>query len=523
MLNQTIRMPVSRSVGTLLCAVLVLMATSVFRVAASQELLWFDGHRPTPQAYEALELLAGADQDGLRAEDYKAQALVGQVRNIAQSQGHVDVELVASTDRQLTRSMEKFLTDLTLGRVRPQDVHQDFDDAPVRQFDADAYLRQALLNNRLSEAVEQARPQFPLYPLLRQWLAVYRTMPRQAWATDLPAPKGNKLEAGQPYEGMTRLRERLSLLGDLPQSADSGQTQTDIYDAPTVQAVRAFQSRHGLKVDGIIGQQTLAALNVSPAERARQIELSMERVRWTPLQHGDRLLVVNIPGFTLYGYETDRKGKIDLQLEMRVVIGRALNHRTPLFDETMRYIEFSPYWNIPPSIARSETIPAIRRDPGYFARQQLEFVGSDGRVYTTVTPQRLDAVLRGELRIRQRPGPHNALGDIKFVFPNNQNIFMHHTPATQLFDQSRRDFSHGCIRVEKPVELAQFVLANDPRWDRQKIVQAMDAGKSSTTRLGKPIPVVIAYSTVMARDGKLYFYPDIYGHDQRLQKALAQR
>jgi murein L,D-transpeptidase YcbB/YkuD len=248
----------------------------------------------------------------------------------------------------------------------------------------------------------------------------------------------------------------------------------------------------------------------------------MERLRWTPLQQGDRLIVVNIPGFMLYAYETDAQGALDIQVEMRVVIGRSLNQRTPIFDEDMQFIEFSPYWNIPISIARSETLPAIERNPDYLAKQGMEFVDRQGNVSHAVTAQKLQAVRNGELRIRQRPGPNNALGDIKFIFPNNQNIFMHHTPATQLFSLSRRDFSHGCIRLEDPVALAMFVLKDEPQWTQERIREAMTAGTSRTIKLRSPVPVLIGYSTVIARDGRVYFYPDIYGHDQRLDQALSK-
>jgi murein L,D-transpeptidase YcbB/YkuD len=294
----------------------------------------------------------------------------------------------------------------------------------------------------------------------------------------------------------------------------------ETYEQRLVQGIESFQTRHGLLVDGVLGPETLVALNVTPADRVKQIALSMERLRWTPLQQGDRLIVVNIPGFRLYAYEVDAEAQLNIKVEMRVVIGRSLNHRTPIFDEDMQFIEFSPYWNIPISIARSETIPAIERDPAYMAKQGMEFVDREGNVLQGATPERLQAVRQGALRIRQRPGPSNALGDIKFIFPNNQNIYMHHTPATQLFSRTRRDFSHGCIRLEDPVALAKFVLESDPKWTEAGIREAMSAGRSRTIKLSTPLPVLIGYSTVLVRDGVVSFYPDVYGHDQLLAQAL---
>ncbi|MDR3411721.1 MAG: L,D-transpeptidase family protein, partial [Formivibrio sp.] len=198
--------------------------------------------------------------------------------------------------------------------------------------------------------------------------------------------------------------------------------------------------------------------------------------------------------------------------------------RTPIFNEDMRYIEFSPYWNIPPSIELSEVIPRLRRDPGYFQQQGYEFVTLDGKVLTSLSAANLDAVSLGQMRIRQRPGPENPLGDIKFIFPNNENIYLHHTPAQLLFQRDRRDFSHGCIRVEDPVALAEFVLQDQPQWDEDRILAAMNKGTSSTLRLKEPLPVVITYATsVVEEDGRVYFFPDIYGQDELLDEALRQR
>jgi murein L,D-transpeptidase YcbB/YkuD len=191
-------------------------------------------------------------------------------------------------------------------------------------------------------------------------------------------------------------------------------------------------------------------------------------------------------------------------------------------DEDMRFIEFSPYWNVPPSIARKELVPHLRRDAAYFEREGFEFVTGSGQVVNTLAPEHMDAVFRGDWRIRQRPGPKNALGDIKFVFPNNDNIYLHHTPAPKLFERNRRDFSHGCIRVEAPVALAQFVLHDEPAWTEERIRQAMEKGESHTLRLAQPLPVLIAYSTVIVKKGRIFFYPDLYGHDRLLDQALRQ-
>ena len=276
---------------------------------------------------------------------------------------------------------------------------------------------------------------------LRGELARYRALGNPAaWDTPLPPLPGRKLEPGQAWAGLAQLTQRLVVLGDLPPDAQP----PALYDEALQNGVKAFQERHALATDGVIGKGTLDALAVSPAARAHQIALAMERLRWTPLLRGPRMIVVNIPEFMLRAYEV-QDGRVSLQLAMKVIVGKALDTRTPLFDEDMRFIEFSPYWNIPPSIARSETIPRLRRDPGYLQQQGMEFVGANGQVHTTLAAEHLDAVLRGQMRIRQRPGPKNALGDIKFVFPNNNHIYLHHTPAPLLFQRTAamRDMRAG--------------------------------------------------------------------------------
>ena len=499
------------------CCSLVAMIVGTSNAQAVSS-AWITDGRPNANAVQAVALLDAAGADGLEPADYLAPKLKQQLQ-VLQDSAVPDTVAAVAFGQSLTAAMTRFLNDLALGRVTAREVYHQFDGAAPRVYDAGLELQSALDAGTLEQAVEQARPTFPLYPALRRALAQYRELAAHgAWQTELPMPAGKKLEEGQPYPALGILRQRLVVLGDLPDTAIAG----GVYDGDLVAGVKAFQSRHGLTVDGVIGPRTLAALNVSPAQRVEQIALSMERLRWTPLHQGNRLIAVNLPGFMLYAYEIDAQGEVRIDVEMRVVVGRSLNHRTPVFDEDMRFIEFSPYWNVPPSIARGETIPALRKDPNYLQKQQMEFVDSSGKVSTAVTPEKIQAVLNGQMRIRQRPGSHNALGAIKFIFPNNDNIFLHHTPSVHLFDRDRRDLSHGCIRVEQPVELAKFVLANEPQWAEQRIREAMDAGTSKTIRLNDPIPVLIGYSTVLTRNGTVFFYPDLYGHDASLLKALNQ-
>ncbi|WP_255650429.1 L,D-transpeptidase family protein [Ideonella benzenivorans] len=492
--------------------------------AAGPAMAWLPDGRAGTLARQAVALLADADREGLDPQDYQAQALGNAVTRAERTA--LAPEAAAALSGRLSTAMRRYLDDLHRGRIDPRQLQQNYDLPARSHFDAAAALQQAAASGRLADAVQTAEPRAAIYAALRQTLADYRALGHpSAWQTPLPPlpasrQKGRpaKLEPGQDWAGLDLLRQRLQLLGDL----DAQATTPAHYQSPLVEAVQAFQQRHGLNDDGVIGTGTLAALNVPPAARVRQIALTMERLRWTPFTEGARMIAINLPEFVLRGYEV-KDGQITVKTEMKVIVGKALNTRTPIFDEDMRFIEFSPYWNIPPSIARKETVPKLRRDPGYLARQGMEFVAGDGQVLRSVSGANLDAVLAGRMRIRQRPGPENALGDIKFVFPNNDNIYLHHTPATALFERERRDFSHGCIRVEKPVELAKFVLQDMPDWTEERIVQAMTKGESSTLKLTHPIPVLIAYGTALVKHGRPYFFPDLYGQDKALDAALRNR
>jgi L,D-transpeptidase YcbB len=491
---------------------------------AADGVRWFDGAIPAPHAHQATALLGAAATHGLDPHDYHAAALHEAVARATQGPAP-EPAAAARLELALTAAMERYLSDLHSGRIDPRRIHHDFDAPRRAEFDAAAVLRAAVDAGRLPEAANEAAPRLPLYGHLREALARYRLLAgHPAWQQALPPLPGDigrsagTLGPGRPYAGLALLTQRLIALGDLaPDPPTSAR-----YEGPLVEAVKAFQQRHGLTADGTVGKATFAQLQVAPAARVRQIELMLERLRWTPLMQGPRMVVINIPEFVLRAYEV-RDGQIGVRQEMKVIVGKAFNTRTPLFDEDMRFIEFSPYWNVPPSIARGETVPRLRRDPGYFEREGFEFVGADGRVDRTLSAAGLDAVLSGQARIRQRPGPNNALGDIKFVFPNRDHIYLHHTPATRLFERDRRDFSHGCIRVEQPLALAKFVLQGMPGWTEERIRQAMAQGTSATLQLAEPVPVLIAYGTTLVKAGRTYFFEDIYGLDRLLDAALRQR
>ena len=497
---------------------LLLVACAAGPALADEAQIWFNAGRPTAEARQAVDILLSAAHEGLSPGDYQAAMLDSQLSVAEQGAMQSDAE-VGALDATLTSALQRYLTDLHNGRIDPRQIHADFDVPLHAPFDAKAFLLDAMAAGRLPEALREVAPRLPMYRELRQALARYRALVNHpAWQTPLPPLPRRKLEAGQSYAGLMLLAQRLEALGDLP----VGTPLPERFDGMLVTGLQAFQERHGLVTDGVLGRATLQQLNVAPAERVRQIELSLERLRWTPLLNAPRMIVVNVPEFVLRAYEVQDE-QVKVQLTMRVIVGKALDTHTPLFDADMRFIEFSPYWNVPPSIAREETVPKIRRDPAYFREQGFEFVTPSGQVVTTLAPAHLDAVLQGGWRIRQRPGPKNALGDIKFVFPNHDNIYLHHTPAPQLFERERRDYSHGCIRVQEPVGLARFVLQDQPDWTVERIQEAMEKGESRTLRLKQPLRVLIAYSTVVVKGGRVFFYPDLYGHDAMLDQALRER
>ncbi|MGE5172161.1 MAG: L,D-transpeptidase family protein, partial [Rudaea sp.] len=388
------------------------------------------------------------------------------------------------------------------------------------RFDAARALGDAVASGRVEDAIAAAEPGFPAYRRLMVALARYRALAEMDWPP-LPPPGARSVHSGEYYRGAPLLRARLRWLGDL--SDDASDARDERYDDALARAVTRFQARHGLAEDGILGPATRTALDVRPAARVRQITLSLERLRWLPPLPPGPVVAINVPSYRLWAFDgasTTREAQ-----SMPVIVGRSVTGmQTPVFIAEMRSIEFSPYWNVPPSIARNEIVPRLRRDPGYLAREAMEIVGSrDDRVLDLpLDAATLARIAGGELRVRQRPGPQNALGGIKFVLPNAMNVYLHATPQVVLFAQARRDFSHGCIRVAEPVALARFALRNDPAWTESRMQAAMHAERPERVPLPRPIAVVIFYTTAIVDDqARAHFLPDIYGFDERLERALA--
>ena len=379
--------------------------------------------------------------------------------------------------------------------------------------------RDVLAAHHAGERGSRLRPPLALYDGLRAQLAQYRAL---AADPTLRAWRGSDavVRPGDRYRPASALYARLARLGDLPAGAPP-LTAPAVYEAVLVDAVRRFQARHGLQPDGIIGPRTEAALRVPPARRVRQIALALERLRHLPPIARGRVLVVNIPMFELWGLEDIDRAP---SFQARVIVGRARRWQTPMLVASMRAVEFRPYWNVPASIARREILPALEDDEEYLVRHDMEIVsgpGDDARVVPP-TAENLRRVRQGALRLRQRPGPANPVGLVKFVFPSDYAVALHGTPETSLFAWARRDFSHGCVRVENALALAEWVLTEQPGWTRD-LLPASPEGNPVRVALARPIRVVFAYLTaVVMADGTVRFADDIYGHDARLDEALTR-
>src|SRR5271156_76823 len=451
---------------------------------------WLDNNEPTQQAQAVIDVLKEADSKGLNAEDYDASRWADRMARLRQSPSSEDR---ARFDAALTVCVRRYVSDLHIGRVNPQ--HFKFNlNVSAKKYDLPSFLRDKLIHGAdIRVELDQVEPPFAGYKRTQQALQRYEELPRQDDGEQLPVPV-KPVEPGNSYDGTPRLTRLLRLLGDLPETAASG--NENVYDSPLVDAVKHFQARHGLTPDGRLGAQTLKQLNTPLSFRVEQLRLTLERWRWIPFQFSQPPIVVNIPEFRLRAYSKD--GTIGLR--MNVIVGKAYRHQTPVFEREMKYVVFRPYWNVPPSIQRSEIVPAIRKDRDYIAKKGFEVVTPQGSVVTsgTINDDILQQLSAGKLMVRQKPGPTNALGLVKLMFPNEYNVYLHSTPSQQLFSQSRRDFSHGCIRVEKPADLAAWVLRDKPDWNVQRAQAAMQTGKDNVqVNLANPLPVLILYGTAV--------------------------
>jgi murein L,D-transpeptidase YcbB/YkuD len=478
---------------------------------------WVREGKPTTQAQQVLALLLQADQKGLSAEDYDGPRWGDRLAKLKPAAPQSSEADAVRFDAALTVCVMRYISDLHIGKVNPK--HFDFGlDVEAKKYDLPEFLKEHVVDaSDVAGVLAQVEPPYPGYRRTIQALHAYVGLAKEYDGNLLPATQ-KTIAPGDSYPGVAKLTQLLRLLGDLPVDASVAVDGT-VYQGPLVEAVRNFQRRLGREPDGRINAQTLADLNVPLTSRVRQMQLTLERWRWLPVSYEKSPIVANIPEFHLRAYDENFK----IALQMNVVVGKAYGHDTPIFSDTMEYVIFRPYWSVPYSIAKAEFLPRIARDPDYLAEKGFEVVDSRQEVVAsgTVTSEVLEQLRAGKLFIRQTPGPKNSLGLVKFIFPNNYNIYFHDTPEQIFFAKSRRDFSHGCIRLEKPADLAVWVLRNNPGWDMERVRAAMNGSTTRQVNLAHPIPVLIVYATVIVtEDGIVHFYDDIYGHDAALEKVL---
>jgi L,D-transpeptidase YcbB len=491
-------------------------AVKEFYGLAGYRLAWSQGSKPTPQALELVGILEDADQKGLNSKDYDGARWPGRVQALqtlsASSEAawlHFDVALTVSAIR--------YFSDLHLGKVDPRVVHKDFD-PETHKHDPGAFLWKNVVGAQsVTAALAPIESSYPIYKRTIVSLQKYLQMEKEEVPDPLPQLK-KPIAPGQQYEAAAKLVRRLQFMGDLPLSVKVPENSQD-YSAEVAAGVKQFQLRHGLEASGKLGPQTITELNRPVSDRVLQLRLMLERLRWLPHSFAQPPIIVNIPEFTLRAYDSS----LGPSLIMPVVVGRAMRTQTPVLAEQMKYLIFWPYWNVPPSILRGEIIPKITKDPGYLQKNNFEVTTNAGVVVTdgVVSDEVLAQLRAGKLMVRQKPGPKNALGLIKFIFPNDQNIYLHSTPSQSLFSESRRDFSHGCIRVEDPKALATWVLRNNPGWDKERVDAAFQSQKEQQVNLTAEIPVLILYGTAITKEnGQVFFFQDIYGYDKAVAKLF---
>jgi len=475
---------------------------------------WSDDRGATRMADELVVALGRADREGLRSQDYHLagiETLLAAVRADAKSRALIAPDRWAELDLLLTDAFLVYGAHLLAGRVNPETLRPEWV-SHRRTADAAAVLERALAAGDIAAALEALTPPQYGYRRLRDALARYRAV---VAAGGWPVIPDGSLHLGDRGPVVAALRERLRLEDDLATEPGAN----DLFDDAVDQAVKQFQRRHGLASDGVVSAATRAELNVPVERRVEQLELNLERWRWLPEDLGRRHIIVNIAAYELEVVEDEA-----VVLAMRVVVGRQFN-RTPVLSDTMRYLVRNPYWHVPQSIAAEELVPKVRRNASYLARNKLRVFPRSRLDAREVDPATIDwsamTPAHFPYRMRQDPGPLNALGRVKFMFLNKYNVYLHDTPARPLFEESQRDFSHGCIRIQQPIELALYLLRQDPRWNRETMLSALNGAVDQTVALPEPIPIHLLYWTAWAdRDGNIQFRRDIHDRDAPLLTAL---
>ena len=488
---------------------------------------WFKDHKPVPQAQALQDIIAKAADEGLEAKDYQMRdfkRLFAELEKAGDDSAR-RTALERQIDVALTGTYMKWANDYYRGVANPRDTKSTAWQVKPNKIKLNKALLTFLGDRKSRYKYYEFAPFHPEYDQLKKALAAYRAQERAGGWALLPATLALKPGAASP--AVAALRKRLlnsaggstasAAAAPAPAPAVGAAPIAQPYDPELVGAVKQFQQDAGLKPDGIVGGETLRQLNVPIGSRIDQLILNMERWRWLPKRFEPNYLLVNIPEYTLHVIEENKE-----VFNMRVIVGKEL-HETPVFSDMLEYVVLAPYWNVPFSIIENEMRPKLVANPNYLDRLDMEVVKGSGRKAEAVDPGSVDwANVTQETfkyTLRRRPGPKNDLGDVKFIFPNSDNIYLHDTPHDELFSQSSRSFSHGCVRLAEPMKLASYLLRDRPEWDRQTILDTVATRREKYITLKKKLPVYLVYFTAWADEaGHPHFRDDIYGLDKELAR-----
>jgi murein L,D-transpeptidase YcbB/YkuD len=480
-------------------------------------LLWVQNGRVRPQGLAVIALLQNANAKGLDAEDYDGSRWQARLLKLGQKPSEQDL---VSFDTALTVSAMRYIRAIHCGRTNPKEFKFQLDMEEGKQLPLAEFIQTQVVNAGDPAAeIQKLEPPFLGYRKLLALLPVYEGYANQVEGEKLPTVT-KTVRPGQAYAGVVRLGRFLQTIGDIPAGVQLDPNAT-VYQGALVVGVKHYQDRHGETPSGNLDARTINELNTPPAARIRQIKLTLERWRWLPHSFPQPPVVVNLPEYRARAMNPDGT----VAFYKNVIIGKAYGHKSPIFEKEIQYVVFRPYWEVTPSIQRSEIVPHIQKDPNYIAKHNFEVVTLKGEVVTDnqVSPEVLEGIRSLHLMVRQKPGDTNSLGLVKIIFPNPDNVYLHGTDAPELFTQDVRDFSHGCIRVQKPEDLVAWVLRNNPGWDLERVKATMNGEKNNLqVNLATRIPVLIVYGTATVNEeNQIRFFDDIYGYDAELEKALA--
>lgn len=497
-------------------------AFAEFYEERAYELAWIDLQRMLPQGHALIEAVEKSYEHGLDSNSYNLQSIKNLKEKVFSNKISDENLATAYTqlDFALTATYLTYASHMLSGLISPGREGANWASYP-RSKDWAHYLQQSLEDRDIAASLEALAPPYAQYKLLKEKLAVYRKLEEKEQRLDkIPRDFGSTSKDSSRVIEM--LKKRLHLFGDLPASALK-EKDLNKFDTPLKEAIVSFQERHGITEDGTLGPETIAMLNVPIKNRIAQISLNMERLRWLPESLGEQYLLINIPDYQL---RIMNRGKVGLK--MKVIVGKVMTE-TPVFSDTMEYIVFSPTWTVPKSISVNEMLPKIKEDDSYFVKNNLVLYEGWSPKAKEIDPKeikwkKIDAH-NFNFKIVEKPGINNALGSVKFMFPNRNAIYLHDTPGGHLFDQTERGFSHGCIRVEKPKVLAEYLLKkNDQNWDLKKITAYMHLDTPTTVILKQKLPIHIVYhSAWVDNDDRIHFLKDIYNHDLAQEKAIQRK